>query len=204
VSIETDPLRADWRGLAASGFLVEVWSWTGLLTFYALFVIDLSTRRVTVAGMTTNPNDAWMLQISRDLIDVESGPLRDKHFRVVDRDAKYSASFRQTLKREGIGIIRLPPRSPNLNAYAERSVRSVKEECLSKLTPVGPRILERYLREYVKHYHQERNHLGVGNRLTILTSTHHHVAQTIVRRTRLSGILTSISAARRSEGSFRT
>jgi putative transposase len=87
-----------------------------------LFVIDLSTRRLTVAGMTTNPNDAWMLQISRNLIDMESGALRDKRFLIVDRDAKSSASFRQTLGREGIGLIRLPPRSPNLNAYAERFI----------------------------------------------------------------------------------
>jgi putative transposase len=127
--------------------------------------------------MTTNPNDAWMLQVSRNLIDVESGALRDKRFLIVDRDAKYSASFRQTLEREGIGVIRLPPRSPNLNAYAERFVRSVKEECLSKLIPIGPGMLERSPREYVEHYHQERNHQGVGNRLITPTSTRHDVAQ---------------------------
>jgi hypothetical protein len=68
--------------------------------------------------MTTNTNDVWMLQVSRNLIDVKSGALRDKRFLIVDRDAKYSATFRQTLERKGIGVIRLPPRSPNLNAYA--------------------------------------------------------------------------------------
>jgi putative transposase len=183
-------LKAHWRGLAASDFFtVEVWSLRGLLTFYVLFVIDLSTRRVTVCGMTTNPNDVWMLQVSRNLIDVESGALRDKRFLIVDRDVKYSATFRQTLEREGIGVIRLPPRSPNLNAYAERFVRSVKEECLSKLIPIGPGMLERSLREYVNHYHRERNHQGVGNRLITPMTTRHHVAQTIVRRPRLGGIL---------------
>jgi putative transposase len=183
-------LKAHWRGLTASDFFtVEVWSWTGLLTYYVLFVIDLSTRRVTMAGMTAHPNDAWMLQISRNLVDMESGALRDKRFVIVDRDAKYSASFRQTLEREGIGVIRLPPRSPNLNAYAERFVRSVKEECLSKLIPIGTGMLERSLREYLEHYHQERNHQGVGNRLIAPTSTRRHVVQTIVRRPRLGGIL---------------
>jgi transposase InsO family protein len=79
-------LKPHWRGLAASDFFtVEVWSWRGLLTFYVLFIIDLSTRRVTVCGVTTNPNDVWMLQVSRNLIDVESGALRDKRFLIVDR-----------------------------------------------------------------------------------------------------------------------
>jgi putative transposase len=183
-------LKAHWRGVAASDFFtVEVWSWTGLVTYYVLFVIDLSTRRVTVAGMTTNPNDSWMLQMSRNLIDVRSGALRDKHLLIVDRDSKYSLSFRQTLEREGVGVVRLPPRSPNLNAYAERFVRSVKEECLAKLIPIGAGMLKRSLRDYVEHYHQERNHQGVGNRLIAPSSTQYQVAKSIVRRTRLGGIL---------------
>ena len=126
-------LKAHWRGLAASDFFtVEVWSLQGLLSFYVLFVIDLATRRVTLCGMTTNPNEVWMLQVARNLLDSESGTLRDKRHLILDRDTKYCASFRQTLEREGIGVIRLPPRSPNLNAYAERFVRSVKEECLAR------------------------------------------------------------------------
>src|SRR5579859_4502595 len=158
-------LKAHWRALAASDFFtVEVWGLKGLLTFYVLFVIDLSTRRVTVCGMTTNPNDVWMLQISRNLIDVESGALRDKRLLIIDRDTKYSSSFRQALEREGVGVIRLPPRSPNLNAYAERFVRSVKEECLSKIIPIGPSLVRRVLLYYVDGYHRERNHQGLGNR----------------------------------------
>jgi hypothetical protein len=93
-------LKAHWRGLAASDFFtVEVWSWTGLLTVYVLFVIDPATRRVTICGLTTNPNDAWMLQVSRNLVDSEAGALRDKRHLIVDRDTKYSTSFRQTLER---------------------------------------------------------------------------------------------------------
>jgi putative transposase len=183
-------LKAHWRGLAASDFFtVEVWSLKGLLTFYVLFVIDLSTRRVTLCGMTTNPNDLWMLQMSSNLVDIESGALRDKRFLIVDRDAKYSSTFRRTLEQEGIGIIRLPPRSPNLNAYAERFVRSVKEECLSKIIPIGPGMLRRSLREYVDHYHRERNHQGIGNRTIMPLPTCPHTTQTIHRRARLGGIL---------------
>jgi putative transposase len=183
-------LKAHWRALAASDFFtVEVWNLKGLQTFYVLFVIDLSTRWVTLCGVTSAPNEAWMLQMSRNLLDGESGVLGDKRFLIIDRDTKYPLSFRKALEREGVGIIRLPPRSPNLNAYAERFVRSVKEECLSKIIPIGPRMLRRAMREYVEHYHGERNHQGLGNRTINLLPNHHNATQTIHRRTRLGGIL---------------
>ena len=137
-------LKLHWRGLAASDFFsVEVWSWSGLATYYVLFVLELSTRRVSICGMTTHPNDAWMLQVARTLFDSESGALRDMKHLIVDRDTKYSRSFRQAIAREGVEVevSRLPPRSPNLNAYAERFVRSIKSECVSKLIPIGPIML---------------------------------------------------------------
>ena len=183
-------LKAHWRGLAASDFFtVEVWSWKGLLTVYVLFVMDLATRRVTICGLTTSPNDAWMLQMSRNLLDSESGPLRDKRYMIVDRDTKYSANFRQALEREGIEVIRLPPSSPNLNAYAERFVRSVKEECLSKIIPLGTTMLCRSLREYIDHYHLERNHQGIGNRAILPMQSRSQPTDKIHRRVRLGGIL---------------
>jgi len=83
----------------------------------------------------------------------------------VDRDTKYSTNFRQALGREGIEVIWLSPRSPNLNAHAERFVRSVRQECLANLIPIGPAMLRRSLREYVEHYHLERNHQGMDNQL---------------------------------------
>jgi putative transposase len=168
---------------------VEVWSLKGLLTFYVLFVIELSTRRVALCGITTNPSEAWMLQMSRNLLDGESGVLRNKRFLIIDRDTKYSSRFRQALEREGIGVIRLPSRSPNLNAYAERFVRSVKEECLSKIIPIGTSMLRRTLREYVEHYHRERNHQGLGNRTINPLPNCRNTTQTIHRRVRLGGIL---------------
>ena len=97
-----------------------------------------------------------MLQAARTLTDSESGMLLGKRHLIVDRDTKYSAAFRTFLGREGVEVIRLPPRSPNLNAFAERFVRSVKGECLSKLVPIGARMLRRALREYMEHYQAER------------------------------------------------
>src|SRR5580704_12502639 len=96
----------------------------GLITHYVLFLIDLATRRVVVGGITANPNAAWMLQVARSLMDGENGVLLGKRHLIVDRDTKYSTAFRMFVAREGVEVIRLPPRSPNLNAYAERFVRS--------------------------------------------------------------------------------
>ena len=183
-------LKAHWRTLAASDFFtVEVWSWTGLITVHVLFVMDLSTRRFTLCGLTTNPNDAWMLQISRSLFDGESGALRGKRHLIVDRDTKYSGQFRTVCAREGVEVIRLPPRSPNLNAFAERFVRSIKDECVSKIIPIGMPMLRRSLREYVEHYHLERNHQGRGNELLVPRSKVPASTSQIARRPRLGGML---------------
>ena len=183
-------LKAHWRGLAASdSFTVEVWSLKGLLTFYVLFVIDLSTRRIDICGMTTRPDELWMLQMSRNLLDPQAGFLRDKKHLIVDRDTKYSAAFRIALEREGIGVIRLPPRSPNMNAYAERFVRSIKDECLSKLIPIGPRMLRKSLHEYAEHYHLERNHQGIGNRTIVPLTIPDRTRESVDSRRRLGGML---------------
>lgn len=89
--------------------------------------------------------------------------LCDTRHLIIDRDNKYSTAFRMFLAREGIQVIRLPPRSPNLNAYAERFVKSVKSECLSKLIPIGVPMLRRALHEYMEHYHcgARQNQSGV-------------------------------------------
>ena len=166
-----------------------MWSWKGLTTQYVLFVIELATRRVALCGITPNPNEAWMLQVARNLMDSESGALLGKRHLIVDRDTKYSAAFRAFLAREGVEVIRLPPRSPNLNAFAERFVRSIKSECLSKLIPIGAPMLRRALREYMAHYHAERNHQGLHNRLIASTPIQSSKTQRIDCRTRLGGML---------------
>lgn len=157
-------LKAHWTTLAAIDFFtVEVWGLRGLVTFYVLIVIELSSRRVHFAGATPSPNTAWMMQVGRNLTDPFDGFLRNKRFVIMDRDRKYCEVFRATLQSGGIESVRLPPRSPNLNAHAERFVRSVKEECLDGMIFFGERSLRKAISEYAAHYHGERNHQGLGN-----------------------------------------
>ena len=131
-------LKAHWKVLAASDFLtVEVWTAMGLVTHYLLFVISLADRVVNIAGITTRPDESWMLQIARNITDSQSGALHDKRYLIIDRDTKYSEQFRRVIRDGGTNVIRLPPMSPNLNAYAERFVRSIKDECLDLMIFVG-------------------------------------------------------------------
>src|SRR6266581_8722326 len=159
-------LKAHWKVLAASDFLtVEVWTGRGLVTHYLLFVISLADRVVNIAGITIRPDESWMLQIARNVTDSQVGALHSKRYLIIDRDTKYSEQFRRLIRDNGTKVIRLPPRSPNLNAYAERFVRSIKEECLDRMIFVGQASLRRAVREYVEHYQRERNHQGLENRL---------------------------------------
>src|SRR5579859_1804047 len=183
-------LRAHWECLVATDFLtVEVCTIKGLVTHYVLFFIDIASRAVTVAGITPHPDSRWMTQIARNATDLNDGFLRGKRYLILDRDTKYSEAFRSVLVREGIQVIRLPPRSPNLNAFAERFVRSIKEECLSRMLFFGPASLQHAVRQFMAHYHSERNHQGLENRLPqpgSLTALPHHPLQ---RRQRLGGML---------------
>lgn len=183
-------LKAHWKVLAASDFFtVEVWSWSGLLTYYVLFVMELATRRVCIAGITKHPDEQWMLQMARQLTDTVDGILLGKRYLILDRDTKYCPAFRDFMKREGVEVIRLPPRSPNLNAHAERWVRGVRDECLSSLIPIGQGMLRRALREYGAHFHQERNHQGLGNVLIMPAAAAKHRRGPVIRRARLGGLL---------------
>ena len=132
------------------------------MTYYVLFVIQLETRRVTLAGITQHPTEEWMQQVARNLTDADSGALREQRYLLHDRDTKFCDRFRSTLRAGGVEPLRLPASAPNLNAFAERWVRSVKQECLSKLILVGEGSLRRALNEYIAHYHSERNQSGEG------------------------------------------
>lgn len=157
---------AHWKVFAASDFFsIEVWTGRGLVTHYVLFVIGLADRIVDVLGVTARPDEAWIMQIGRNLVDGDSGALRQKRYVIIDRDSKYTDQFRRLLRESGYQVIRLPPMSPNLNAYAERFVRSIKDECLSRMIFVGQASLRRAIAHYVAHYHTERNHQGLENQL---------------------------------------
>jgi putative transposase len=135
------------------------------VTYYVLFFLHLESRRVQIAGITRHPNEEWMEQIGRSATQETLGYLHPCRYVLHDRDTKFCASFRSALASGGVKTIQLPAKSPNLNAFAERWVRSVKEECLSKLILFGEGALSRVLTEYSCHYHHERNHQGKDNRL---------------------------------------
>ena len=106
-----------------------------------------------------------MEQVARNLTDACEGFLRGARYLIHDRDPLYTDDFRGILRAGNVDPVKLPVHSPNLNAYAERFVRSIKLECLSKIIPLSEGHLRRAVTEYTDHYHLERNHQGLGNRL---------------------------------------
>ncbi|MCW8137503.1 MAG: integrase core domain-containing protein [Planctomycetota bacterium] len=159
----TEFLAAHWEGLfAADFFTVEVLTWLGLVRYQVLVCMELRTRRVHVASVVRQPTDAWMRQIARNLTDPVEGFLRGCQRLILDRDPLYTAAFRRMLADSGVKVLRLPPRSPNLNAYCERWILGARSECLDRLVILGEGHLRRVLAEYVAHFHAERNHQGLG------------------------------------------
>ena len=159
-------LRAHLNALVAADFFTtEVWTVRGLVTYYTLFVIELESRRVRILGSTLHADEAFMLQVVRGLTDASDSVLAEQRFLICDRDRKWSAGVRSLLEASGVRLVQTPFRAPNCNAHAERLVRSIKEECLDRLIPLGERHFQRALAEFVAHYHRERNHQGLGNEL---------------------------------------
>jgi len=159
-------LKAHWDVLAAIDFTtIEVWTKGCLVNYYLLFVMELKTRRVHFSGCTPNPHEQWMKKIARNLTDTEDGFLNEKRYLIMDRDAKFCEAFREILNDEGVKPLRLPPRSPNLNANLERYFGSLKEECLSRMIFFGESFLCRATESFIRHYHEERNHQGLANRI---------------------------------------
>jgi hypothetical protein len=185
-----DFIRSHMALLAGTDFFTaEVLTLRGLVTYYVLFFIHLESRRVYVAGITVHPNEPWMKQIARNVTMDDCGALRDCRYLLHDRDTKFTRSFRAIVASGLVKPLALPARSPNLNAYAERWVRSVKEECLSKVILFGERSLQRALREYVEHFHADRNHQGKGNILLFPRNTDRHREGPVRCRERLGGLL---------------
>jgi hypothetical protein len=179
-------LRSHWGEIAAADFFTtEVWTCRGLVTFYTVFVIELASRRVQILGSTPHPDDAFMRQVARTLTMADGQACR---VLICDRDAKWGAVVRARLQDAGLRVIQTPYRAPNANAYAERFVRSIKEECLNRLIPLGERHHRRAVAEFVAHYHRERNHQGLSNELIERAPTEERVGR-VRRRQRLGGLL---------------
>ncbi len=174
---------------AADFFTVEVMRFFGPVRYSVLFVMDLGTRRVHIAGIVTEPYGEWMEQVARNLTDAFDGFLRGKRYLIVDGFPLFKYGFRSILESGGVELLRLPACSPDLNAYAERFVRSIKHECLNKMVLLGEAHLRLAVRQYVEHYHLERNHQGLGNRLIQPVSETGSADGEVVCRERLGGLL---------------
>jgi transposase InsO family protein len=175
--------------VATDFFTAEVWTTAGLVTYYVLFFIHLASRKVHVAGMTPHPDERWMVQVARNLTMAEWGFLEPGQYLIHDRDGKYCPAFQRLVDEAGVTRVPLPPRSPNLNAYAERWVRSVKDEALSRMILFGERSLWHTLQHYADHYHTERPHQGKGNVVLMPAARHCARAGPLRCRQRLGGLL---------------
>jgi putative transposase len=151
--------------VAADFFTVAVWTRRGLQRFLVLFFIDLSTRKVEIGGVASMANGLWMSQIGRNVTDALDGVLTGKRYLIHDRDPLFTAEFLNMLAEVGVQSVKLPARWPNLNAVAERFVRSIKESCLDRLILFGEAGLRKAIQNFIVHYHAERNHQGKGNQL---------------------------------------
>ena len=187
-----DFIRAHMAVLAGTDFFtVEVLTLRGLVTYYVLFFIHLDSRKVEVSGLTPHPNERWMKQIARNVTMDDWGFLNNCRYLIHDRDTKYCQSFRDIIESGDVKTLPLPARSPNLNAFSERWVKSIKDDCLSKLILFGETSLRRALHDYLVHYHAERNHQGKGNVLLFPTTTQakNRVDGSVRCKERLGGLL---------------
>jgi putative transposase len=178
--------------LAADFFTVET---VALRRLYVLFFIELASRRVHLAGLTTNPNGSWVTQQARQFawsLTERSTPLR---FLIRDRDSKYTCSFDAVFRSEGLEIVRTPIRAPKANAIAERFVRTVRSECLDWLLILNDKHLERVLRVFVDHYNAHRPHRSLNlappnpSRLPPGLATNRPSDHRVHRRDRLGGLI---------------
>jgi transposase InsO family protein len=186
----TQFLTLHWEVLAATDFFtIEVATCHGLMTYYVLVVMELSTRRVEIAGITPHPKAAFMQQCARQLTDPFDGFLRGQRYLLHDRDTKFTAAFDALLKASGVEPLILPPRSPNLNAYCERFIRAIKEEALGHMVMLGESALSYVIHQYLAHYHTERNHQGLANQLITPKPDLESQTGQVRRRERLGGVL---------------
>lgn len=149
-------LRAQAKGILATDFFTV--DTITLRRFYVLFVIEIDRRRVHRLGVTANPNGLWVTQVARSFAsDLEESGCRFR-FLIRDRDTKFTSNFDTVLTSIGIETVRTPVASPRANAFAERFVRTVRNDCLDHLLVVSQRHLEAVITEYIRHYNEARPH----------------------------------------------
>ena len=182
-------LLAHWAGLAPPTSLRSKCSRWPVSSGTGFFVIELQTRRVHIAGIHHQPGGAWVEQMARTLTDPVDGFLRTARYLIHDRDPLYTRVVADILMSSGVQPIRLPPRSPNLNAYAERFVRSIKEECLYRVVPLGEDHLRLLAREIRQALPPRAKPSGIDNRLLQQALLPQRAATHVQRRDRLGGLL---------------
>jgi putative transposase len=183
-------LRRHWDPIVATDFFtIEVSTAKGLQRLVVLFFLEHSTRRVEVAGLAATPDRLWMTQIATNLTDGVDGFFLGKRYLIHDRDPLYTKEFLNMLADVGVQSVKLPERSPNLNAYAERFVRTIKESCLDPMIWFGKDAVRRGISEFISHYHFERNHQGLDNRLIIPKQTAAITGGGVRKHERLGGML---------------
>ena len=163
-------------------------------TSYVMTIFSTSKAKVARRpppdgyGITTNPNAAWIKQVGRNLTDCYDGFLNAIRYLILDRDTQF-IPLRGLLESTATGVVLLPPRSPNLNAFIERYMRSMKDECLDRMIFIGEKSLRRALAEYEPHYHTERNHQGLSNNIIDFQGEVGGTRGPVKRRERLVGML---------------
>jgi putative transposase len=165
-----------------------------LTTLYVLFMIELGTRRVRLAGVTRHPDGSWVVQRARELSTERPEGTTTPRLLLRDRDSKFTRAFDDVFAADGTQIIKTPIQAPNAGAFAERWVRTVWQECLDWMLIRGRRHLERVLGEYVRHDNDQRPHRGLALRPPTIVDDESNpgavpVAATVRRRDRLGGLI---------------
>ena len=180
-------LKVQAKGILATDFFTV--DTASLRRYYVLFVIELERRVVHLLGVTANPHAPWVVQVARNFAsDLEAAGRRFR-FCIGDRDAKFTAGFDAVLASVGIEAVRTPPASPRANAFAERFVRTVREDCLDHLLVVSRGHLEAVLAEYVRHYNAARPHRRLGLEEPVLRPAPSATEGSVVRRDILGGLI---------------
>ncbi len=175
-------------------FTAEAWSGFHLATYDVLFFIHLESRRVIFGDMTEHPTGEWCEQRARELTGFD-GPIQGfgrRGYLIHDRGSNFTRAFGKVFRSVNIRPLKLPARSPNLNAFAERFVRSIKHECLNQLILIGEGSVRRAIEQYLEHYHSERNHHGFDNMIPFPATGNEQSSNgegRMVKSARLGGLL---------------
>jgi putative transposase len=183
-------LKAHWSVMSAADFFtVEMMTLSGLQRYSVLVIMELCTRRVMIGGIVAEPTGRWMEQVARCLVDGFGGVLAGQRYLIHDRGGVFTEKFGAILAACGVEAVKLPARSPNLNANLERWIRGIREECLVHLILFSERALRTAIMEYVIHFHTERPHRGLGNKIIEPEFGHESRVGEVNCRKRLGGLL---------------